>query len=236
MSEHKDVYKWSKRDAIHAGELENWRESYKENCYCARTIEKVINENYQDNCLKECAKQVIEEFGFNRVNWVLSNTVQRNKADGRISEENKMWAKERYIPNDEENWHFEVKSHPGLLDLFVKDARKAWSELGLYDKTHCSDEENYEGRVLILRPSIFKDEFKKPEFQLFYANCGNGCNPDATGTKVFGFFIADGEETNYRRGDFIGAIREELIPDWAKAKLNEYLSQVDSPEVSMEGM
>lgn len=236
MNEHKPVYKWSKRDAIHSGELNEWRESYKENCYCARTIERVINENYQDNCLKECANQVIKEFGFNRVNWVLSNTVQRNKNDGRISEENKEWAKQLYIPKDEENWHFEVKSHPGLLDLFVKDARKVWNELGLYDKTHCSDEENYEDRVLILRPSIFKDEFKKPEFQLFYANCGNGCNPDATGTKVFGFFIADGEEMNYRRGDFLGVMKDELIPDWAKAKINEYLSQVDTPEIRMEGM
>ncbi len=236
MSDHKSVYKWSKRDAIHSGELDDWKESYKQNCYCARTIEKVINENYKDNILNECAKQVIEEFGFNRVNWVLSNTVQRNIADGRISAENKEWAKELYIPKDEEAWHFEVTSHPGLLDLFVRDARKAWNELGLYDKTHCSDEENYEDRVLILRPSIFKDEFKKPEFQLFYANCGNGCNPDATGTKVFGFFIADGEETNYRRGDFFGVMKDELIPDWAKAKINEYLSQVDTPEIRMEGM
>ena len=236
MSEHKSVYLWSKRDAIHSGELNEWRESLKENCFCARTIEKVIAENYKDNKLQECAKQVIEEFGFNRVNWVLSNTVQRNLDDGRISADNKEWAKERYIPKEEDAWQFEVTSHPGLLDLFVKDARKAWNELGLYDKTHCSDEENYEDRVLILRPSIFKDEFKKPEFQLFYATCGNGCNPNASGTKVFGFFIADGEETNYRRGDFIGVMAENLIPDWAKAKINEYLSQVDKPEIRMEGM
>lgn len=236
MSEHKSVYLWSKRDAIHSGELNEWRESLKENCFCARTIEKVIAENYKDNKLQECAKQVIEEFGFNRVNWVLSNTVQRNLDDGRISAENKEWAKERYIPKEEDAWQFEVTSHPGLLDLFVKDARKAWNELGLYDKTHCSDEENYEDRVLILRPSIFKDEFKKPEFQLFYATCGNGCNPNASGTKVFGFFIDDGEETNYRRGDFIGVMAENFIPDWAKAKINEYLSQVDKPEIRMEGM
>ncbi len=236
MSEHKLVYLWSKRDAIHSGEINEWRESFKENCFCARTIEKVIAENYKDNKLQECAKQVIEEFGFNRVNWVLSNSIQRKANDGRISDENKEWAKERYIPNEEDAWQFEVASHPGLLDLFAKDARKAWNELGLYDKTHCSNEENYEDRVLILRPSIFKDEFKKPEFQLFYANCGNGCNPNASGTKVFGFFIADGEEMNYRRGDFFGVMKTELIPDWAKAKINEYLSQVDKPEIRMEGM
>lgn len=236
MSEHKSVYRWSARDAKHSGELAEWRESYKENRFCARTIEKVITENYKDNKLHECAKQVIEEFGFDRVNWVLANTVQQNLEDGRISEENKEWAKGIYIPKDEDRWHFAVTSHPGLLDLFVRDARNAWEELGLYDKTHCCDEENYEGRVLILRPSIFKDEFKKPEYQLFYAECGNGCDPDAIGTKVFGFFITDGEETNYRRGNFYGVMKDEFIPDWAKAKINEYLSQVDTPEVRMDGM
>ena len=31
-------------------------------------------------------------------------------------------------------------------------------------------------------------------------------------------------------------MKDELIPDWAKAKINEYLSQVDKPEIRMDGM
>ena len=221
----KAVYKWSMRDAKHNGELDDWRESYSLNCDCARAIERAINENYKDNSLGKCAKSVIDLYGFERVNWVLSNTIQRNNEDGRISAENKDWAKELYIPKDEERWHFEVKSHPGLVDLFVKDARNVWNELGLYDKTHCSDEENYEGRVLILRPYILKDEYKTPENQLFFATCGNGCDPDAIGTKVFGFFVSDGEETNYRRANFIGVMDDKFLPDWAKDKVAEYQNQ-----------
>ncbi len=219
------VYKSSMRDAKYHDELDTWRESYMLNCDCARAIERAINENYKDNRLGECAKSVIDLYGFERVNWVLSNTVQRNMEDGRYSAENKEWAKETYIPKDEERWHFEVKSHPGLVDLFVKDARNVWNELGLYDKTHCSDEENYENRVLILRPSVLRDEYKTPENQLFYAQCGNGCDPDAIGTKVFGFFLSDGEETNYRRANFIGVMDDKFIPDWAKEKLAEIESE-----------
>ena len=219
------VYKSSLRDAKFHDEVNDWRESYMLNCDCARAIERAINENYKDNRLGECAKSVIDLYGFERVNWVLKNTVQRNMEDGRYSAENKEWAKDTYLPHEDERWQYEVKSHPGLVDLFVKDARNVWNELGLYDKTHCSDEENYENRVLILRPSVLKDEYKTPENQLFYAQCGNGCDPDAIGTKVFGFFLSDGEETNYRRANFIGVMDDKFIPDWAKEKLAEIESE-----------
>ena len=59
------------------------------NCDCARAIERAISENYKDNHLGECAKSVIDLYGFERVNWVLKNTVQRNMEDGRYSAENK---------------------------------------------------------------------------------------------------------------------------------------------------
>ena len=50
------------------------------------------------------------------MNWVLANTVQQKKEDGRFSQENKAWARQIYIPHDEVRWHFCVESHPGLTD------------------------------------------------------------------------------------------------------------------------
>lgn len=234
MPEQKAIYKWSKKDAIHHGELDRWRESHRENCDCARAIERAINENYKDNSLGECAKSVIDLYGFERVNWVLSNTVQRNLEDGRFSDNNKEWSKDLYIPHDEDRWHYEVTSHPGLVDLFVTQARNAWQELGLYDKAHCNDEKNYEDQVLILRPSILKDEYKTPDFQLFYAETGNGCRPDAIGTRIFGFFLKDGEKTSYRRGNFFGVIDNQHLPDWAKDAVAEYQSSESEEQSNNE--
>jgi hypothetical protein len=81
--------------------------------------------------------------------------------------------------------------------------------------------------VLVLRPKILKDEYKTPECQLFYAESGFGCDPDASGRKVFGFFLKDGERTYFNRSDFIGAADEAQLPDWAKQKLESIRSEQD---------
>lgn len=143
MAEHKPLYLWSLKDAIAHDEVQDWRDSYKENCDCARAIERAIEDHYHDNVLNDGTKGVIDHYGFNRVNWVLANTLQEKSHDGRFSQENKKWAKGFFIPSDDVRWHFCVESHPGLTDLFINQTRKAWQELGLFDYSHCSDEADY---------------------------------------------------------------------------------------------
>lgn len=224
MAEHKSLYIYSLSQAVRSNEKDLWRESYKENCDCARAIEKAINENYRDNVLNDCAQPIIEQYGFNRVNWVLANTVKQNKEDGRLSEDNKKWAREFHIPIEDVNWHFSVGSHPGLTSLFINQGRNAWQALGLFDRTHCisgkDSEADYTNKVLILDPSVLKDKYKTPDDQLFLAKGGFGCHPNSRGRKVFGQFLKDGEETHFYREDFIGEIDEKHLPDWSKEKLN----------------
>lgn len=62
---------------------------------------------------------------------------------------------------------------------------------------------------------------------MFYATHGNGCRPDSLGTKVFGFHVTDGEKTYYRRTEFAGALKEELVPEWAKENTQKYLEADD---------
>lgn len=237
MAEHKSVYLWSLSEAKKLGEVDLWRESYKENCSCARAIEKCIENGYKDNCLNtDAAKDIIDTFGFNRVNWVLANTIQRKAADGRFSPENKSWAKNLYIPKDETAWHFEVDSHPGLTDLFVNRIRKEWQALGLFDRSHCTEETDYEGKLLVMNPSTLKDQYKTPDFQLFFATSGFGCDPTKLGTAVYGFFLKDDEHTNFRRSDFIGVIKDECIPEWAQEKLQSMQGQTEENGIKMEGV
>ena len=129
------LYEWSLDDAIRNGERDLWRESYKENCDCARAIERVIDENYHDNILEDCVKQIIGRYGFDRVNFVLANTVQQKKDDGRFSEDNKKWARSFHIPRDDVRWHFAADSHTVLTNAFLNQARSAWNALGLFDQT-----------------------------------------------------------------------------------------------------
>ena len=81
---------------------------------------------------------------------------------------------------------------------------------------------------MVLDPSILKDECKTPQDQLFFAESGNGCRPNSIGTKVFGFHVSDGEKGYYRRTDFIGALNEKYVPEWAKENTQKYL-EADEP-------
>ena len=231
MPEKKPLYTCSMKEAIEHDELADWRESYKENCDCARAIEKAIREHYQDNVLEDCAEEILEQYGFDRVNWVLANTIRQNMEDGRFSHENKSWARKLYIPNDEVRWHFSVDSHPGLTDLFCNQVRKAWQKLGFFDHSHCVSEQDgeidYKGKVLVLKPTVLKEECRMPDNQLFLATGGFGCAPDSHGRKVLGYFLNDREETHFYRADFIGVIREECLPNWARELAEETVDQAE---------
>ena len=242
MTEHISLYRYSLEEAVRWNERDLWRESHKENCSCARAIEEAIKDGYHDNRLDgDIAKAVIERFGYDRVNWVLANTVRENMQDGRISEDNKRWARTFHIPRDENRWHFAVSAHPGLTNLFIDQARQAWQQLGLFDSSHCESEQDgeidYTGKVVAIRPDILKDQYKTPDDQLFLATGGFGCHPNSRGRKVYGHFLKDGEETYYQRSELIGAVKDEHLPEWARQKLSEMTASPEETEgITMKGL
>lgn len=83
--------------------------------------------------------------------------------------------------------------------------------------------------MLALKPTVLKDAFKTPEDQLFLAQSGFGCSPDARGQKVFGTFLKDGEEAQFNRQDFIGVLKDECLPDWARGSLAR-IRAAEAPE------
>lgn len=102
MDSRKPLYRHSLKEAVRHEEKDLWRESYKISCDCARAIERSIAENYDGKKLgPDLAEPIIQQYGFNRVNWVLANTVQQKKEDGRISPENRQWAETFPIPQEE---------------------------------------------------------------------------------------------------------------------------------------
>ncbi len=232
MGKHKPLYPWSRDVAKSSGQTDLWDESYNENCRCARAIERMISLHYKDNSLgADCAKGVIAEYGHDRVNWVLANTVQMAHNDGRYSLENKQWARGFMIPHDThlKRSTYSVTSHPGLVDIFINQARREWQSLGLYDDKSCYEnsrsELDYKGKVVVIDPRALQDEFKTPDGQLFYATFGNGCRPDSLGTKVYGKFLKDGAEDVFLRSEIEGVMKLELLPDWAKERYAELSGQ-----------
>lgn len=128
------LYKYPAAYARENNELEQYRASHKANVACKNAIETAIRDNYRDNCLgKEAVKQVADQFDYERMFYVLANTVQRKDFDGRISRNNKDWAKtipvfeDKDYFGDDRRSSFEVDScNPGLTDIFINQARREY--------------------------------------------------------------------------------------------------------------
>ena len=113
------------------GELAEYRASLRANISCKEAIEAAIRDNYRDNRLgTEAVGQVTEQFGQERTLYVLAATVRYFDHDGRISRDNKQWTGSMpYLENidadgNDRSTQFVVSSHPGLLDLFLTQARR----------------------------------------------------------------------------------------------------------------
>lgn len=242
MDRDSPLYTSSLETARKSDEIALWLKSHKENCDCARAIEDVIRKKFDGKHLESgCVAGIIEKYGFYRVMWVLANTLKEKSWDGRFSRENKAWSQKFYIPKDKRRNEFCVQSHPAVLDGFIDETREAWKALNLFDISHCrqgEDGQDYTNQVVVLRPFSLKDQYKTPEDQLFFATGGFGCSPTASGRKVYGFFLKDGEKAHFNRSDFIGVIKEECLPEWAAEKLLK-LSQPEestSEDMQMGGM
>ncbi len=128
------VYRHSAAYAREHGELDQYRTSQRANIACKEAIEAAISENYRDNRLDGAAvSQVAEQFGYDRMLYVLANTVRHKEWDGRISRDNKAWASTMPLsegaPQDRHSGYLVVdRCNPGLTDLFLKQVRQLAGE------------------------------------------------------------------------------------------------------------
>ena len=125
------VYRENFDYARECREVETYRISLQANIACKEAIEQAISQNYDGRRLAEgTASKVMNQFGAERVLYVLANTIQQKEWDGRFTYPNKEWAKTVSIPPNmdsfgmDRNYAIAVSSHPGLIDLFVTQARK----------------------------------------------------------------------------------------------------------------
>lgn len=237
------IYPYSVKEARERGELAAWRESFRENCTCAGGIEISIRDNFDGMYLKDGAvSKIIEQFGYKRVAYVLANTVQELSYDGRFSPANKDWANGHYVPRDtEHNACFVVRSHPAIVDGFLTEYRRQFMELGLFQASQCEPDsirKDYTGKVLALSPNALKEQYWSPQNQLWLAQSGFGCSPTASGRAVYGICLGDGEKARWNRNEFLGVVKEEFLPDWARENLKQYqqLEQMENREMQMGGM
>ena len=92
---------------------------------CKDAIEKAIAEKFDGYTLPgDAAEGVIRQYGKERVEIVLANTITHLSYDGRFSPDNKEWAKNLVPSADWQTRDYIVTSHPAVLDGFTNQARR----------------------------------------------------------------------------------------------------------------
>ncbi len=92
---------------------------------CKDAIEQAVAENFDGYTLpRDTAEGVIRQYGKERVEIVLANTITHLSHDGRFSVNNKEWAKSLVPSADWQTRDYIVTSHPAVLDGFTNQARR----------------------------------------------------------------------------------------------------------------
>lgn len=126
------LYEKSFSEAMENNEVPAFRLSARADNMCKTAIEALIHSNYSNYKLNpEGARKVVEIYGLDRVKKILALTAIVKDYDGRISPENKAWAK-TVRPNDVKDkidLSLVIDSvNPGLTDIFIRQVKRIETE------------------------------------------------------------------------------------------------------------
>ena len=116
-------------------ERELYKASYEANIDCKSAIARAVNEHYGNNRLdaRAAIQEVAEQFGFERMLYVLAATVRHKDWDIRFSAANKRWARTITVFEDEITFDREQGAYmvvdgcsSGLLDIFITEIRQEY--------------------------------------------------------------------------------------------------------------
>lgn len=121
----KRVYKLDSQTAETRGELDKWRRSLQLNQDCRDALVAAMRQGYDGYTVSSIdVKPVVEQFGYDRILWVLANTINHHKKDGRVSRAIIQWAEAVGIPDDRNNSYFLLNENPGLISILAGMVQK----------------------------------------------------------------------------------------------------------------
>lgn len=130
MDNRKPIYPYTLQDAVSRDEKDRWRENDDLNRECVQAIKSALAENHDGMRLaRGAADAAIREYGIDRVKYVLANTIQHFDYDGRITGDNKAWAKQFIMPGNEHERRGHIVDSSGLVDILTREVRKIETQL-----------------------------------------------------------------------------------------------------------
>lgn len=95
--------------------------------------------------------------------------------------------------------------------------------LDMLDREHCFpllNGDDITGKVVAVKPASLRYEYQRADCQLFLVTGGSGARANSRGTSVYGVNVFTGRRAGrWERGDILGEVRPECLPQWAKDHL-----------------
>ena len=84
-----------------------------------------------------------------------------------------------------------------------------------------SYEDSIENKVVVVKGSILRPEFRHANHQLMLCTGGFGAQANARGRTCYCISLYDGRKTAFYRTDFLGVMGEKELPKWAQKGLEK---------------
>lgn len=125
------IYKYPYDYAKKNGELEQYRASLRALAECKCAIDDAIMDHWDGmNFSQDAAKNVLQQFGTERVTFILAYTLRETNFDNRFSGHNESWANTVSMYGIAPGrGSCTLESHPAKVDLFIDLVRKDLQEL-----------------------------------------------------------------------------------------------------------
>lgn len=82
------------------------------------------------------------------------------------------------------------------------------------------DGDDITGKVVAIKPSSLRYEYRRADCQLILVTNGSGARGCSRGTSVYGINVFTGRrDGRWERQDVLGVVRQEYLPQWAKERL-----------------
>ena len=217
------MYYGTHDEAIRNGDRRAWSQSNSENARCILAIDSVLL-TIEDTVPRNEVYRILSEFGYDRCLWCMSLIVRTKGIY--FSETERKWA-EDYCPLPRSELpKFQIKCDPWLLPKVLYLFLEMYSNLHLYNVTHCipdsipserelKNPEMIKNRIYVIKPTWLSNDFKRPQYQLFRATD----RPSREKKCLIGSFLYDGDLSTIDGNDILGELNPEFYPDWLKEKI-----------------
>lgn len=210
MDRYKRIYPLYLQTAKYANEhyeMTAYRNSHNANEECKRAIDEAVRNNFDGMHLNEgFENKLIDEYGMERVAFIVATTINERGWDGRYSRDNKEWAKT--IPmseSEDERRNCILNVHPAVLDAFVNRICKKMKE----EEKALSKDETPEEVAKLIEFAASGDLKKTKAYYAFIYERG----PNGTGSYQ-AYVLEEGETEMYPMFSDVIETEEDLEHKW----------------------